>query len=71
MEQRKNEERTPQGASGVKENESSEQGRVAGSQQPAAKEKSSDISQVDQQEGQMNNGELGGAPEVPVPGANK
>ncbi len=37
-----------------------EQGRQAGSAQPAASESEGDISQIDQQEGQMNNGELGG-----------
>lgn len=39
---------------------SSEQGRQAGSAQPAATGSEADISATDQQEGQMNNGELGG-----------
>lgn len=47
--------------------DSGEQGRQPdAAQQPA--EQSNDISQVDQQEGQMNNGELGGNFNAPAAG---
>lgn len=62
-------ERQPNDTTRPEKMESPEQGRVAGSDQPAANQNEADISQVDQQEGQMQNGELGGnlkeAPAVP------
>jgi len=60
MEQNNNKEQAQQTESDVKTTTSREQGRQPESAQEPAPETSSDISQVDQQEGQMNNGELGG-----------
>ena len=54
MEQSKNGQPPPQTGKEIENANSNEQGR----QQPA--EKTNDISHVDQQEGQMQNGELGG-----------
>lgn len=60
MEQNRNAQGTSQNEAGPEKTTSPEQGRQAGSAQPDAAEETSDISQIDQQEGQMNNGELGG-----------
>jgi len=60
MEQTKNNESDRQTQNNVEKKERPEQGRVAGSNQQTDAEGTADISQVDQQEGQMNNGELGG-----------
>lgn len=59
MEEQKNQQAARPNQNDVEKNVSPEQGRVAGSNQPAAEQKA-DISQVDRQEGQMDNGELGG-----------
>ena len=59
MEQNKNAQRQQTGDSAEK-NTSTEQGRQPEATQQTASDPNSDISQVDQQEGRMNNGELGG-----------
>ena len=59
MDERKKEEATQDRQNEASRANSPEQGRVVGSNQPAAGQEA-DISQIDQQEGQMNNGELGG-----------
>jgi len=46
--------------SGVEKNVSPEQGREPGNTQQTATHPNTDISQIDQQEGDMNHGELGG-----------
>lgn len=60
MEQTKRNDTEQQPQNDVKKNVSPEQGRVAGSNQQTNDEGTADISQVDQQEGHMNHGELGG-----------
>jgi len=59
MEEIKKEETTRQTETNVEKTSSPEQGRQPENSETTA-EKSTDISQVDQQEGQMANGELGG-----------
>jgi hypothetical protein len=59
MEEQKKQEGARPNQNNVEKNTSPEQGRVAGSNQPAEEQKA-DISHVDRQEGQMDNGELGG-----------
>ncbi|HUQ97504.1 MAG TPA: hypothetical protein VM010_07555 [Chitinophagaceae bacterium] len=68
MDDTKNE-ATPQ--QNVEKRESTEQGRVETNAPKTAGEKDADISQVDQQEGQMNNGELGGNFEIATDEATK
>ena len=58
MEQQKRDETSQATETGAKNTTSNEQGRVP--DQAPTTESSNDISQVDQQEGQMDNGELGG-----------
>jgi hypothetical protein len=59
MEQHKNGQ--PQGAGTNAQNGSSaEQGRKPDAPEQSTSEQTDDISYIDQQEGQMNNGELGG-----------
>lgn len=60
MEQNKNKDSEQQTGNDVKTTASREQGHQPERAQEPAPEDSSDISQIDQQEGQMNNGELGG-----------
>lgn len=59
MEQAKNGQATQQPETGAGKATGNEQGRQPESAQQTA-EQSEDISQIDQQEGQMNNGQLGG-----------
>jgi hypothetical protein len=59
MEQNKNAQ-PQQTGSGAEKTTGTEQGRQPDAPQRTATEPDSDISQVDQQEGQMDNGELGG-----------
>jgi hypothetical protein len=60
--QQENKNNTPaqSGTAGQPQQTSNEQGRLPDSAEKRTEEMSSDISHVDQQEGQMNNGTLGG-----------
>lgn len=60
MEKDQSQQTTEQSKSGAEKSVSPEQGRQPGNTQQTATEPNTDISQVDQQEGEMNHGELGG-----------
>jgi hypothetical protein len=65
MEQHKNDQAAQPAESGVEKMTSQEQGRQPENGEQTAAEQSNDISQIDQQEGQMNNGQLGGNFDAP------
>jgi hypothetical protein len=60
MEQNQHRQATTQPQSGAEKKASPEEGCLPGNPQQTATEQNTGISQVDQQEGEMNHGELGG-----------